>query len=203
MFCPSLWPPGRPRPPPVLPCNTAGRQAELVPPKACRCCLATPSGDRRNSFRRKPAGVASRHRRATGGTRSAESLPVLPRDTVGRQAELVPPKARARGVRGLIRRPAGSGLCGCLRGECLPRRAFRRSWLRLSVRWHRGATGHGSCRWVRAPEADRAISTGQLRGLPRFHLRPIDVMVSHGSRRDLVLREVSRLDAFSGYPVRT
>src|SRR5213078_2672235 len=31
-------------------------------------------------------------------------------------------------------------------------------------------------------EADRAISTGQLRGLPRFHLRPIDVMVSHGSR---------------------
>ena len=50
---------------------------------------------------------------------------------------------------------------------------------------------------------DRAISTGQLRGLPRFHLRPIDVVVFHGSRRDLVLRRVSRLDAFSGYPVRT
>jgi hypothetical protein len=31
-------------------------------------------------------------------------------------------------------------------------------------------------------EADRAISTGQLRGLPRFHLRPIDVMVYDGSR---------------------
>ena len=28
----------------------------------------------------------------------------------------------------------------------------------------------------------RAISTGQLRGLPRFHLRPIDVVVFHGSR---------------------
>ena len=27
----------------------------------------------------------------------------------------------------------------------------------------------------------RAISTGQLRGLPRFHLRPIDVVVFHGS----------------------
>ena len=52
-------------------------------------------------------------------------------------------------------------------------------------------------------QADRAISTGQLRGLPRFHLRPIDVVVYHGSRRDLVLRRVSRLDAFSGYPVRT
>jgi hypothetical protein len=52
-------------------------------------------------------------------------------------------------------------------------------------------------------QVDRAISTGQLRGLPRFHLRPIDVVVYHGSRRDLVLRRVSRLDAFSGYPVRT
>jgi hypothetical protein len=40
-------------------------------------------------------------------------------------------------------------------------------------------------------------------GLLRFHLRPIDVVVFHGSRRDLVLRRVSRLDAFSGYPVRT
>jgi hypothetical protein len=49
----------------------------------------------------------------------------------------------------------------------------------------------------------RAISTGRLHGLPRFHLRPIDVVVFHGSRRDLVLRGASRLDAFSGYPVRT
>src|SRR5712691_12045363 len=55
----------------------------------------------------------------------------------------------------------------------------------------------------RGAKADRAISTGQLRGLPRFHLRPINVMVSHGSQRDLVLKGVSRLDAFSGYPVRT
>ncbi len=52
-------------------------------------------------------------------------------------------------------------------------------------------------------QADRAISTGQLRGLLPFHLRPIDVVVFHGSHRDLVLRRVSRLDAFSGYPVRT
>src|SRR6516225_5594919 len=56
---------------------------------------------------------------------------------------------------------------------------------------------------VLVSSAHRAISTGQLRGLPRFHLRPIDVVVFHGSRRDLVLRRVSRLDAFSGYPVRT
>ena len=52
-------------------------------------------------------------------------------------------------------------------------------------------------------EVDRAIRTGKLHALPRFHIRPIDVVVYHGSRRDLVLRRVSRLDAFSGYPVRT
>ena len=64
----------------------------------------------------------------------------------------------------------------------------------------------GGLRRNRVPpaiKANRAISTGWLRGLLRFHLRPIDVVVFHGSRRDLVLRGVSRLDAFSGYPVRT
>ena len=35
---------------------------------------------------------------------------------------------------------------------------------------------------------DRAIRTGQLRALPRFHIRPINVMVYHGSRGVLVLR---------------
>ncbi len=48
-----------------------------------------------------------------------------------------------------------------------------------------------------------AIRTAQLSALPRVHLRPIDVMVDHGPRGDLVLRRVSRLDAFSGYPGRT
>ena len=48
-------------------------------------------------------------------------------------------------------------------------------------------------------QADRAISTGKLHASPRFHIRPINVVVYHGSQRDLVLRLVSRLDAFSGY----
>ena len=39
--------------------------------------------------------------------------------------------------------------------------------------------------------------------LPPLHTRPIDVMVYHGPQGDLVSRWVSRLDAFSGYPVRT
>src|SRR3954468_22799275 len=50
-------------------------------------------------------------------------------------------------------------------------------------------------------ELYRAIRTGQLHALPRFHTRPINVMVYHGPRGDLVSRWVSHLDAFSGYPV--
>jgi hypothetical protein len=48
-------------------------------------------------------------------------------------------------------------------------------------------------------QADRAISTGKLHASPHFHIRPINVVVYHGSQRSLVLRLVSRLDAFSGY----
>ena len=50
-------------------------------------------------------------------------------------------------------------------------------------------------------QADRAISTGKLHALPHFHTRPIDVVVFHDSQGILVSRWVSRLDAFSGYPV--
>ena len=52
-------------------------------------------------------------------------------------------------------------------------------------------------------QAYRAISTSQLNALPRLHLWPIDVVVFHGSQGYLVLKGASRLDAFSGYPVRT
>ena len=56
------------------------------------------------------------------------------------------------------------------------------------------------CLWI---EFDRAIRTARLNGLPHVYPRPIDVMVYHGPQGDLVLRLVSRLDAFSGYPFRT
>ncbi len=52
-------------------------------------------------------------------------------------------------------------------------------------------------------QANRAISTGQLNALLHLHLRPIDVVVFHGPQGYLVLRGASRLDAFSGYPVRS
>src|SRR5271170_2228162 len=108
------------------------------------------------------------------------------------------------GLTGVICECDGRSVCGARpagRGAAAPLRV---------------APGGGACRCTRAgfrlPRGCRgqdrigrvrAISTGQLRGLLRFHLRPIDVVVFHGSRRDLVLRRVSRLDAFSGYPVRT
>ena len=52
-------------------------------------------------------------------------------------------------------------------------------------------------------QAYRTISTGQLNALLRLHLRPIDVVVYHGPQGYLVLKGASRLDAFSGYPVRS
>ena len=62
----------------------------------------------------------------------------------------------------------------------------------------------GAC-WsapVSCREPVRAIRTARLRASLRLHLRPIHVLVWHGPRGDLVWRGVSRLDAFSGYPVR-
>ena len=52
-------------------------------------------------------------------------------------------------------------------------------------------------------QAYRAISTSQLNTLRRLHLWPIDEVVYLGSQGYLVLKGASRLDAFSGYPVRS
>ena len=64
-------------------------------------------------------------------------------------------------------------------------------------------TRTSSLPFSRSDQAYRAISTGQLSTLLRLHLRPIDVVVYHGPQGYLVLRGASRLDAFSGYPVRS
>ena len=61
----------------------------------------------------------------------------------------------------------------------------------------------GSSASTGSNQAYRAISTSQLNVLPRLHLWPIDEMVYLGSQGYLVLRGASRLDAFSGYPVRS
>ena len=53
-----------------------------------------------------------------------------------------------------------------------------------------------------------AVSTARLNGLPRLHLRPIQLVVSQrpypvNPVGDLILGRASRLDAFSGYLCRT
>ena len=148
-----------------------------------------PAGRRRRSALcgRKGPGGDLLFRRLSGSTIGAEGFHGRVRDGIGC---LAPRYGHQAGKPC----PAEAGVC-------------------LSCEWGRkclgrAACGAGSCRCTRAvlcwvSSANRAISTGQLRGLPRFHLRPIDVVVYHGSRRDLVLKGVSRLDAFSGYPVRT
>ena len=61
----------------------------------------------------------------------------------------------------------------------------------------------GSLASTGSDQAYRTISTGQLNALLRLHLRPIDEVVYLGPQGYLVLRGASRLDAFSGYPVRS
>ena len=58
------------------------------------------------------------------------------------------------------------------------------------------------------PSSPRPISTGLLSTLLRLHIRPINLVVYQGSYSlkgmgELISRWASRLDAFSGYPVRT
>ena len=63
--------------------------------------------------------------------------------------------------------------------------------------------------WVLYGQASRAISTGKLNASPRLHIPPINLVVFKGPsgssklQGDLILKGASRLDAFSGYPVRT
>src|SRR3954449_4538315 len=58
------------------------------------------------------------------------------------------------------------------------------------------------------PSSPRPISTGLLHVSPRFQIRPINLVVYQGTYSlkgmgELISRPASRLDAFSGYPVRT
>ena len=61
---------------------------------------------------------------------------------------------------------------------------------------------------VKQPSSPRRISTGLLSALPRLHSRPINLVFYQASYSlkgmgELISRLASRLDAFSGYPIRT
>ena len=82
--------------------------------------------------------------------------------------------ARARATRPGKRRSALSrGPFGGA-GRCCPRMRWKISVL--------CACAHGSLASSGSNQAYRAISTGQLNALLRVHLRPIDVVVFHGSQ---------------------
>ena len=58
-----------------------------------------------------------------------------------------------------------------------------------------------------SPSSPRPISTGLLHTLLCFQIRPINLVVYQGSYSlkgmgELISRPASRLDAFSGYPIR-
>ena len=64
------------------------------------------------------------------------------------------------------------------------------------------------CTDIKYPSSPRPISTGLLRVLPPFQIRPINLVIFQGSYSlkgmgELISRSASRLDAFSGYPIRT
>ena len=72
----------------------------------------------------------------------------------------------------------------------------------------------GTAQWTRIHKSwvkwasPRPISTGRLHTLLCFHLRPINPVVYWGPYQvnpvgNLILKQASRLDAFSGYPFRT
>ena len=84
--------------------------------------------------------------------------------------------------------------------------AVTAAWLRFRLKPQHGmvmAGGGG------VGQASRAISTARLHVLPRFHLPPINVLVSYGPSEGpktlgvFILEGASHLDAFSGYPFLT
>ena len=61
---------------------------------------------------------------------------------------------------------------------------------------------------IKNPSSPRTISTSLLQALLLFQIWPINLVVFQGSYPlkevgELILRPASRLDAFSGYPIRT
>ena len=106
----------------------------------------------------------------------------------------VPSLARSKPGRGL---PLGGDR---LRPWCM----LPDLWTTSAIMEPRGARIQGSALAVTgSDQACRTISTGHLSALLRVQSRPIDVVVCHGPQGYLVSRGASRLDAFSGYPVRS
>ena len=128
-----------------------------------------------------------------------------------------PPAMAARQFVGAAPRGAGPGAGGfgpparvCPGGARAPCGARRKPLFTCGSAPVEGARcARRQAAWALYGQASRAISTRQLQPLPAFHTAPINLVVfqgpSGGSRPQggLILGGASRLDAFSGYPVRT
>ena len=96
---------------------------------------------------------------------------VLRRSTIG-----------AAALNGRVRDGIGCFARGCSHQtgkdtlSVVPRPLGGAGWCCPRMLWKKGLPSSGS------NQACRAISTGQLNVLPRLHLRPIDVVVFHGSQ---------------------
>jgi hypothetical protein len=89
-----------------------------------------------------------------------------------------------------------------------PERLERPSRSFKTAQRHIGAWGSRVSKRSIDPSSPRPISTGLLRTSPSFQIRPINLVVYQGSYSlegmgELISRSASRLDAFSGYPIRT
>ena len=82
-------------------------------------------------------------------------------------------------------------------------RSSKRKAYEVCESGHEAGSGCRPLHGTNRDQADRAISTAKLNASLHLHMRPINVVVYHDSQRDLVLRRVSRLDAFSVYPFTT
>ena len=92
---------------------------------------------------------------------------------------------------------------GCFSGAITTKPRKKRNPSQYTVVLLFNPTKAGRLASTGSNQAYRTFSTGQLNVLPRLHLRPIDEVVFLGPQGYLVLRGASRLDAFSGYPVRS
>ena len=108
--------------------------------------------------------------------RGGVSRPSSGWDRVGHPRYRPPGRATSRAARSAGEERARAGRASGVRAS---RQSGRAGSDRACKVWHGGCLAlRGRCWGV---EVDRAIRTGQLRASPRFHTRPIDVVVYHGS----------------------
>src|SRR5436305_7082718 len=104
---------------------------------------------------------------------------------------------RPRMLNGRVRKGNGCGHPGLVTGSLT-------LYQEVAVRVAPGVSGRHCLEGGINAVKRSAVSTGRLSGSPRVHVRPIDLVVfqepSPVRAGDLILGEVSRLDAFSVYP---